>query len=150
MIRVAEGHLDMLESVVLESIDSDEVESARVCDRQFDSVVWYGCRAAAPASAQHSDLEPPKEEGAWVRLEGANADSRASKFNGRIGDLEWRRRIDDQLGGAANVDSTGPTSLAGGRIKCQTKPTASTRCPAGGHVPYKVLIPEDRVIRQIN
>lgn len=100
---------------------------------------------AAPASAQMLIWNLPKEDGVWVRFEGAYKQTRA-RPNANAGDenLEWRSELTISSVGRETVDGDECRWV---EFKAITKPNGLEQKPGPGDTfVYKVLIPENRVI----
>ena len=97
------------------------------------------------ASAQMLIWNLPKDDGVWVRFEGAYKQTRA-RPNSNAGDenLEWRSELTISSVGRETVDGR-PSRWV--EFKSITKPNGLEQKPGpGDSYIYKVLIPEDRVI----
>lgn len=103
----------------------------------------------APASAQILIWSLPKEEGAWVRLEGAYRQTR-ERPNSNAGQeiLEWRSELTISSVGRESADVEGTeVPCRWVEFKSLTKPNGVDQQPGPGDLFfYKVLIPEDRVV----
>lgn len=111
-------------------------------------LAWLAC-PATPASAQILIWSLPKDEGAWVRLEGSYRQTR-DRPNSNAGAevLELRSELTISSVGRemADVDGT-ETPCRWVEFKSVTKPGGLDQLPGpGGTFIYKVLIPEDRVV----
>lgn len=110
-------------------------------------VAWLA-GLVSPANAQILIWSLPKEEGAWVRLEGAYRLTR-ERPNSNAGAevLEWRSELTISSVGheMADVDGT-EVPCRWVEFKSITKPGGVDQLPGPGDTfVYKVLIPEDRV-----
>ncbi len=114
--------------------------------------------AVAPASAQMLIWSLPKEDGVWIRFEGAYKQTRA-RPNSNAGDeiLEWRSELTISAVGSesAEVEITDKdANVSRKEVPCRwvefktiTKPNGLEAKPGPGDTfVYKVLIPADRVI----
>jgi hypothetical protein len=110
-------------------------------------VVWLA--GPVPARAQILIWSLPKEEGAWIRLEGAYRQTRA-RPNSNAGEelLEWRSELTISSVGRETVDVDGTdVACRWVEFKSVTKPNGVEQQPGPGDTfIYKVLIPEDRVV----
>ncbi len=111
-------------------------------------VAWLA-GLVAPAQAQILIWSLPKEEGAWVRFEGAYRQTR-ERPNSNAGQeiLEWRSELTISSVGRETVDVGGKeVSCRWIEFKSLTKPNGLEQQPGPGDTfIYKVLIPEDRVV----
>ncbi len=118
----------------------------RVCSSvAFLVALLFLAGPAAPASAQMLIWNLPKEDGAWVRFEGAYKQTRA-RPNANAGDenLKWRSELTISSVGRETVDGEECRWV---EFKAITKPDGLEQKPGPGDVfVYKVLIPENRVI----
>jgi hypothetical protein len=111
-------------------------------------VAWLAGPVAS-ASAQVLIWSLPKDEGAWIRLEGAYRQTR-SRPNSNAGDetLEWRSELTISSVGRQTVDVDGSdVACRWVEFKSVTKPNGVDQQPGPGDTfIYKVLIPENRVV----
>src|SRR5579863_5381857 len=110
--------------------------------------VWLA-GLVSPAQAQILIWSLPKEEGAWIRLEGTYRQTR-DRPNSNAGSevLEWHSELTISSVGRemADVDGT-EVACRWVEFKAVTKPGGVDQVPGPGDTfVYKVLIPEDRVV----
>jgi hypothetical protein len=110
-------------------------------------LVWLAC-VPSSASAQILIWSLPKDEGAWIRFEGAYRQTR-ERPNSNAGAevLEWRSELTISSVGRETVDVDGDeVACRWVEFKSLTKPNGVDQQPGPGDTfVYKVLIPEDSV-----
>lgn len=118
-----------------------------ICGLTFCVLALAG--PVTPANAQILIWSLPKEEGAWIRLEGAYKQTR-DRPNSNAGSemLEWRSELTISSVGRETVDVDGmEVACRWVEFKSLTKPGSIDQLPGPGDTfIYKVLIPEDRVV----